>query len=88
MIKIIGKAKAERDSLLSQVTAIKREVVRLRRERAELLVGNELNGNDLAVMRINETLHNARRVLSVFNRRSECLDFMIDYIEKEGNGND
>ena len=86
--KILENAREERDVLLREVARIGQEVGRLRHERAGLLVENDLQGNDLGVMRINETLHNARRVLSAYNRRRECLDFMIDYIEKESRNDD
>ncbi len=86
--KILKKAETERNVLLIDIARIGREVGRLKHERAELLDENDLDGNDLAIMKINETLHNARRVLSDYNRRRECLDFMIDYIGKEVNGND
>lgn len=85
--KIIEDAREERDVLLREVARIGQEVGRLRHERAGLLLENNLNGNDLGVMRINESLHNARRVLSAFNRRRECLDFMLDYIENARDNN-
>ena len=86
--EIIENATEERDVLLREGARIGQEVGRLKHERAGLLVESELDGNDLGVMKINERLHNARRVLTAYNRRRECLDFMIDYIGKEVNGND
>lgn len=85
--KIIDQATAERDGLVLDVATLGATVGRLKHERAGILFDNDLSGGSVEVMAINEKLHNARRVLSAWNKRRECLDFLLDYvasITKEG----
>lgn len=78
--KIIEEATEEKEALLHEVAKLGATVGDLKRERARLLLENNLTGDSLDIMRINERLHNARRVLSAWNRRRESLDFLLSYV--------
>ena len=80
--KILESATEERNTLLQEVAKMGVTVGELKRERAGLLLENDLNGGSVEVMRINEKLHNARRVLSAWNRRRENLDFLLEYVSQ------
>lgn len=78
--KIIEEATEEREALLHEVAKLNATVGKLKRERAGLLLENNLTGDSLEIMRINEKLHNARRILTAWNRRRESLDFLLAYV--------
>lgn len=80
MQKILDNARAERDYLIHQVADLGVEIGELKSQRAKILAESGLDGNSLEVMRLNEKLHNARRVLSVWNRQRENFDFLLSYL--------
>ena len=81
ILDILTNATNERNSILHEVTALGAIVGDLKQERARLLM--DLKGDSPEVMKINERLHNARRVLSALNRRRENLEFVMNYVIKE-----
>lgn len=83
ILDILTNATNERNSILHEVTALGAIVGDLKQERARLLMENDLKGDSPEVMKINERLHNARRVLSALNRRRENLEFVMNYVIKE-----
>ena len=82
--KIIKTATEEREVLLHKIAKLGAQVGELKQERARLLYENGLNTNTLEMQQLNEKLHNARRVLAAWNKRRECLDFMLAYLSREG----
>lgn len=83
ILDILTKATNERDLIIRRITNLGAVVGELKQERARLLMENDLNGDSPEVMKVNEKLHNARRVLSVLNRRRENLDFVMNYVIQE-----
>ena len=77
---LLAGIRRDREKLFSAVGDIDRRTVRLKTRRAEILVQNNLDGNDPELMKVNEKLHNARRCRSVMNAQREHLDFMAAYL--------
>lgn len=77
---IIKTAAAERSRLVEEIACLGAQVGEIKQKRAKLLYDNDLNVNIPEVQQLNEKLHNARRVLSVWNRRRESLDFLLSYV--------
>jgi hypothetical protein len=80
MEKFLELAREEHKTLLMVIADLGKTVGELKHERASLLVENDLLGGGPELQRVNEKLHNARRVLNAWNRRRECLAFLIDYV--------
>ena len=85
---VFDNARAERDSLIHKVAELGAKIGDLKRERAVLLAENDLAGDSLEVMRLNEKLHNARRVLNTWNRQRENFDFLLSYLAEYDRGQD
>lgn len=84
--KLITRATAEREVLIHRIADLGATVGETKQVRASLLAENHLDGGELAIQRINEKLHNARRVLNAWNRRRENLDYMLAYIAEDTEG--
>ncbi len=82
---ILKKAKTEREKAFNQVMELDTQTAALKAKRAEILINNDMDGNTPELMKVNEKLHNLRRCRSVVNGQREKLDFMIQYLETEGN---
>lgn len=82
--KILEKAKGERDTLLQEVAKLDAMVVGLERQRAGLLVV-KTDSHRGEIIRIENKLQKLKHVLNSWNHSRECLDFMIDYVEKAEN---
>ena len=82
--KIIKTATEEREALLHEIAKLGAQVGELKQERARLLLENDLDINALEVQRLNEKLHNIRRVIAAWTKRRESLDFLISYVAQEG----
>lgn len=70
----------ERQHVFDQVSALDNQIIKLKAERAKLLIETEMSGSAPEVGRINERLHNLRRCRSVFNGQREHFDFMLHYL--------
>lgn len=88
MVNIIETAKAEHEALLHDISVLGAAVGKMKQTRAAMLMESDLKGDSLEVMRINEKLHNARRVLNAWNQRREHLAFTIEYLMTKGSGTD
>lgn len=82
--QIIEDATEERENLIQEVAGLGLVVGKLKDDRASMLQESDFNGDSLEVMKLNEKLHNVRRVLSAYNKRREHLDFLLSYIGAEG----
>lgn len=87
--KLIKDATDEKEGLRIDIDALGVQIGKLKQQRAALLFENELQGGSPELQKVNEKLHNARRILNAWNRRRENLAFLLDYItgnEQEGGG--
>ncbi len=82
--EIILNAKSDREKLLHDIAAMGAKVGEMKQERAMLLMENELDINAQDVQRLNEKIHNARRVITAWTKRREHLDFLLAYVTGEG----
>ena len=85
--KLIKDATDEKEGLQIDIDALGVQIGKLKQQRASLLFESELQGGGPELQKVNEKLHNARRILNAWNRRREILAFLLDYITgQEGGG--
>ncbi len=83
----LGNAIQERESLRRELAKLGSWVATLKAERAEYLLQTGLKGDSLEVQQVNEKLHNARRIMEVWRKKREHLDFLINYFGAEEQDN-